>query len=128
MFTGYNKAVFCQLGICARNCAILGSAFSSTVFGKSWIDVYINSLNEGDREINEQTVGERIFKFGGGTRLKLAAEYILPAVTAGKEVTIKTDAVDSDIPLLLSRSAMKKAGMKMALKMTLQQFLINMLP
>ena len=27
-------------------------------------------------------------------------------------MTIKTDIVDSDIPLLLSRSAMKKAGVK----------------
>ena len=31
-------------------------------------------------------------------------------------MTIKTDVVDSDIPLLLSRSAMKKAGVKMDLE------------
>ena len=67
-------------------------------------------LNEGDRKKIGQRVGERTFKFGGGTRLKSTAEYSLPAVIAGKEVTINTDVVDSDIPLLLSRSAMKKAG------------------
>ena len=35
---------------------------------------------------------------------------------AGKEVTIKTDVVESDIPLLLSRAAMKKAAIKLDLE------------
>ena len=35
---------------------------------------------------------------------------------AGKEVTIQTDVVDSDITLLLSRTAMKKAAIKMDLE------------
>ena len=35
---------------------------------------------------------------------------------AGKEVTIQTDVVDSDIPLLLSRTAMKIAAIKMDLE------------
>ena len=38
-------------------------------------------------------------------------EHSLPAVIAGKEVMIKTDVVESDIPLLLSPTAMKKAAM-----------------
>ena len=35
---------------------------------------------------------------------------------AGKEVTIKSDVVESDIPLLLSRIAMKKAAIKLDLE------------
>ena len=58
----------------------------------------------------------RTFKFGGGERLKSKGEYRLPAVIAGREVTIRTDVVHSDIPLLLSRSAMKTAGVKMDLE------------
>ena len=57
-----------------------------------------------------------MFKFGGGTRLKSKVEYSLPAVIAGKEVTIKTDTVDSDIPLLLLKTAMKTAGVKLDLE------------
>ena len=83
---------------------------------ENWIGSYINSLNEDDRKKIRQTVGEKTFKFGGGTRIKSKAEYCLPAVNAGKEVTIKTDVVGSDIPLLLSRSAMKRAGVKMDLE------------
>ena len=116
LFTGYNKEEIYQLGVDARNCAILDSACSSTVCGQNWMDSYINSLNEIDRKKIKQTTGERTFKFGGGTRLKSRAEYCLPAVIAGKEVTIKTDVVGSDIPLLLSRTAMKRAGVKMDLE------------
>ena len=54
-----------------------------------------------------------MFKFGGGTRLKSNGEYEIPICMVGKQVRVKTDVVDSDIPLLLSRSAMKKAGVKM---------------
>ena len=57
-----------------------------------------------------------MFKFGGGTCLKSKCEYSLPAVIAGKEVTVKTDVVESDIPLLLSRIAMKEAAIKMDLE------------
>ena len=116
LFTGYNKEEIYQLGVDARNCAILDSACSSTVCGQNWMDSYINSLNEVDRKKIKQTTGERTFKFGGGTRLKSRAEYCLPAVIVGKEVTIKTDVVGSDIPLLLSRTAMKRAGVKMDLE------------
>ena len=62
------------------------------------------------------SVGENVFKFGGGTRLKSMGEYSLPAVIAGKEVILRTDIVESHIPLLLSRTAMKKAAIKMDLE------------
>ena len=64
----------------------------------------------------QHSIGERVFKFGGGTRLKSKGEYNLPAIIAGKEVIIRTDVVESDIPLLLSRTAMKKAAIKMDLE------------
>ena len=61
----------------------------------------------------KQTVGKKMFKFGGGEIMRSKGEYCLPAVVAGKDVMIRTDVVGSDIPLLLSRSAMKTAGVKM---------------
>ena len=91
---------------------MLDSACSSTVCGDKWINNYIQSLNNGDRLKTKQRDSQRVFKFGGGTCLKSKCEYSLPAVIAGKEVTIKTDVVESDIPLLLSRTATKKAAIK----------------
>jgi len=116
LFTGYNKEEVRRLGVDARNCAILDSACSSTVCGDNWINNYIQSLNEGDRSRVKCTAGQKVFKFGGGTCMKSKGEYSLPAVVAGKEVIIHTDVVESDIPLLLSRTAMKKAAIKLDLE------------
>ena len=116
LFTGYDKNEVRRLGVDARNCAVLDSACSSTVCGSSWMDNYIASLDKTDREKVLQSEGQRMFKFGGGTCLKSKGEFRIPAVVAGKAVTIRTDVVESDIPLLLSRTAMKTAAIKMDLE------------
>ena len=116
LFTGYHKGDIAQLGIDACNCAVLDSACSSTVCGEIWLENYLNSLDHEDRRKIKRSIGKKKFKFGGGERLKPKGEHNLPAVIAGKEVTIKTDVVESDIPLLLSRRAMKTAGVKMDLE------------
>ena len=113
LFTGYDKREIAQLGIDARNCAVLDSACSSTVCGETWLENYLNSMNPQDRWKMKHTVGQKTFKFGGGEIMRSKGEYSLPAVIAGKDVMIRTDVVGSDIPLLLSRSAMKTAGVKM---------------
>ena len=115
LFTGYNTEEV-RLGIYARNRTVSDSACSSTVCRDKWINNYIQSLDNRDRPKIKQRDSQRVFKFGGVTCLKSKCEYSLPAVIAGKEVTIKTDVVESDIPLLLSRTAMKKAAIKMDLK------------
>ena len=116
LFTGYNIEEVRRLGIDARNCAVLDSACSSTVCGDNWVNSYIESLDKDDKAKVKQSAGQKVFKFGGGTCLKSKGEYSLPAMIAGKEVTIKTDVVESDIPLLLSRAAMKKAAIKLDLE------------
>ena len=113
LFTGYDKEEVRRLGVDARNCVVLDSACSSIVCGDSY---YIQSLDKDGRQKVKQTEGQRVFEFGGGTYLKSKGEYSLPSVVAGKEGMIKTDVVESDIPLLLSRTAMKKAAIKMDLE------------
>lgn len=79
------------------------------------MDNYIESLDNTDKEKVLQSEGQRVFKFGGGTCLKSKGEFSIPAVVAGKAVTIK-NVVESDTPLLLSRTAMKRAAIKMDLE------------
>ena len=98
------------------SCAILDSACSSTVCGKKWLEGYINSLDQSDKRNIKQTGSRRMFVFGGGNKVRSEAEFCLPAQIAGKEVRIKTDVVQSDIPLILSRNTMKTAGVKMDLE------------
>ena len=54
--------------------------------------------------------GVRTFKFGDGNKLNSLYKVILPCVIADIEVNIITHVVGSDIPLLLSKDAMKRAG------------------
>lgn len=116
LFTGSIKENMVMLGTEARNCAILDSACSSTVCGETWMKCYIDSLDEHDRMKVLCDTGKKTFKFGGGERLKSVASYNIPAILAGQEVTIKTDVVKSDIPLLLSSTAMKNARVKLDLE------------
>ena len=53
--------------------------------------------------------GGSIYKFGDGRRIHAYASVTLPAIIGKKEVLIVTDVVNNDIPLLLSKSAMKRA-------------------
>ena len=52
----------------------------------------------------------RTFKFSNGNKLNSCYKVILPCVIADIKVSIITEVVDSDIPLLLSKDAMKRAG------------------
>ena len=102
-----------EIGIEARNAAILDSACSSTVCGQKWMNEYKNSLNSEDLKKIVVMDGKKRFKFGGGIKLKSLGSYIIPIELAGKKLSLKTDVVDAEIPLLLSKSSMKRAKIKL---------------
>ena len=49
-----------------------------------------------------------MFKFGNNGMLSSLGKYTVPVVIAGKSCLIEFDIIDSDIPLLMSKNAMKK--------------------
>ncbi|ESO92681.1 hypothetical protein LOTGIDRAFT_175676 [Lottia gigantea] len=116
LYTGNKAENVAKLGVEAQNSVVLDSACSSTVCGKTWFDNYVNSLDTGEKSKVVKANGSKIFKFGGGTCLKSLAMYTIPATLAGHDVLIKTDVAESDIPLLLSRKAMKSAQVKLDLE------------
>lgn len=61
LFTGYQKEDIIQLDADARNCAVLDSACSSTVCGKTWLQTYLDSLDEEDRSKVVSQKGHRVF-------------------------------------------------------------------
>ena len=109
LFTGAQERNIAQLGIEAQNSAVLDSACSSTVYGKAWFDAYLNSLSPENHQKVIKMEGEKVFRFGGGEKLKSIGLYIIPVELAGKKLSLKTDVVDSEIPLLMSKASMKKA-------------------
>ena len=51
-----------------------------------------------------------MFKFGNGKRIKAHKTARIPIVLGSKKVNLDTDVVMEDIPLLFSRSSMKRAN------------------
>ena len=91
--------------------AVLDSGASSTVCGTKWYKCFLETLTDAQKKkIVKKKKGVRTFKFGDGNKLSLLYKVILPCVVADIEVSIITDVVYSDIPLLLSKDAMKRAG------------------
>ena len=112
LFTGESEEL--SVLLCESvNSAILDSGCSSTVAGCKWMNFCIDSLSDSDKKDVISKPSDTVFKFGGGERLCSLKKMIIPCYLAGKKCMIETDIVNSDIPLLISKSAMKKAEMKL---------------
>ena len=92
--------------------AILDCGASATVVGKVWLDSYLNGLPSNMSNQVQYTESNNYFKFGSDQRFKSLFQVRLPAQIGSKRVLIVTDVVETSIPLLLSKAAMKKANTK----------------
>ena len=90
--------------------AVLDSGASSTVCGTKWYKFFLGTLTDAQKKKIVKIKGVRTFKFDDGNKLNSLYKVILPCVIADIEVSIITDVVNSDIPLLWSKDAMKRAG------------------
>ena len=90
--------------------AVLDNGASSTVCGTKWYKRFLETLRDAEKKKIVKIKGVRTFKFGDGNKLNSLYKVILPCVIADIEVSIITDVVNSDIPLLLSKDAMRRAG------------------
>ena len=90
--------------------AVLDSGASITVCGTKWYKCFLETLTDAQKKKIVKIKGVRTFKFGDGNKLNSLYKVILPCVIADIEVSIITDVVNFDIPLLLSKDAMKRAG------------------
>ena len=89
------------------SCAVLDSGCTQTVCGRKWLECYRDSLSNED--IVEEKPSTVAFKFGSGKPVTSTKRTVILAVIGSKEVNLETDMIDVDIPLLMSKSAMKKA-------------------
>ena len=93
------------------NCAILDTGCANNnVCGVKWLDNYLKNIGINMSDINSEP-SNNTFRFGGGNVYNSDKYVFIPCVLGGKDIIIKTNVVECDIPLLLSKTAMKKAGM-----------------
>ena len=90
-------------------CAVLDCGAPRTVCGENWLNNYLASLKDEDLELVKYSKSSSIFKFGNGKCIKATTLVCLPITIGTKNVTLNTDVVTEDIPLLFSRSSMKRA-------------------
>ena len=112
LYTGYDKDRVNRLCHETVGCAILDSACASTVAGEAWMDDFIaNRIPESEKGNLKKRKGEKLFRFGDGPVMKSSYQVDLPVTIAEMNVILTVDVVEAHIPLLLSKSQMKKFGM-----------------
>ena len=83
------------------------SGCTKNVCGESWLTNYLGTLTESDRSKVVVEKSSNSFRFGNGKSFNSKKMVTFPA-HIGQEDMIKSDVIDSDLPLLLSKSAMSK--------------------
>ena len=91
---------------------MLDSRCTKNVCVESWLANYLDILtkNELSKVVAEKSSNS--FRFVDGKSLNSGRMVTFHAQIGKEDIMIKSDVIDSDLPLLLSKSAMKKANVK----------------
>jgi len=95
----------------SRGCAVLDTGCINTVCGSVWLETYTDLLTESDKAQIKEESSEKSFTFGDGATVLSLKRVTLPCYIGNKKATIVTDVVKCNIPLLLSKTSMKRAKM-----------------
>ena len=89
---------------------ILDSACTKTVAGKVWTDEYVFMLTnwEGEEVLKSAKVSSSLYRFGDGKEIRNKHEITVPMTICGKNIKLRVDVVENDIPLLISRPTLLK--------------------
>ena len=79
--------------------------------GEDWLENYREYMSEHDRSCIVEKPSTATFTFGDGKRVSSSKILTLPCYINGRRSTVDTDVVTCNIPLLLSKKAMKKGKM-----------------
>ncbi|XP_039900576.1 uncharacterized protein LOC120741662 [Simochromis diagramma] len=96
----------------ALGSAIIDTACTRTVCGQKWLDSYMRDLSQGqvNKLLQSETPSSRPFRFGDGIVVYSSRKVKLPAKIGQTKCDIESEVVPVDIPLLLSKTSLKKAG------------------
>ena len=92
--------------------ALLDCGASKIVCDKEWLNQYISNLSTNEQNNVTSTKSNHVYRFGDSRKITTIENVTFPANIGGENINIQADILNSDIPLLFSRSSMKKAKMK----------------
>ena len=111
VFFTTNKEELSKFTAESINCAALDSCCTSSVSGQKWMNIFLASApGEIKKLIKGPYKSKKTFQFGNEGILPTTMAYTIPIIVAGQQHFIEVDVIDSDIPLLMSKSHMKKLG------------------
>ena len=96
--------------------AIIDTASTKTVSGEKWFNNYISCLDDTSKNSVKIIPSKKVFKFGDGRKVYSKYQAIIPAKIGSKECFIQSEIVEEKIPLLLSKSSLKKADTYLNIK------------
>ena len=111
LFNGKPDKAMSALITEALGMAVLDSACTKAVTGETWLNLFIDTLTEEDKKLVNIRPSDMNFRFGDGIEVNSTEIVKFPAVIGTKKAMIKANIVKNDIPLLLSRTLMKRAQM-----------------
>ena len=88
---------------------VIDSGCTKTVCSQVWLDCYLQSLRNEDQQSVREEKSETSLRFGNVKVFKSIKHVTLPTFTEKKNILLTTKVIENDIPLLLSKDAMKKA-------------------
>ena len=92
--------------------AILDSGCTKTVCSNTWLECFIETLSNEEKEFVKTEPSLTYFKFGDRKMVHSYKTVKVPTEIVGKKVFIVTEVIEKGVPLLLSKAAMKKAEVK----------------
>ncbi|XP_034069112.1 uncharacterized protein LOC117544299 [Gymnodraco acuticeps] len=93
--------------------AIIDTAcVTRTVCGEKWLDSFVADLSQSqvNQIVKSETPSSRPFRFGDGNIVHSSRILKLPAKIGQTKCRMETEVVKADIPLLRSKTSLKRAG------------------
>ena len=90
------------------NCGLLDCGASITVCGEVWLNQYTNSLLDEEKQSVRNYSSKSVYRFGDSEQVQASRGVSIPAFIGNTKVQINTDVISKDLPLLLSKSFMKR--------------------
>ena len=91
--------------------ALLDCGASKTVCRKILLDQFIQNLHKIDQDQIKFSNSSHIYQIGDGHKIKAIRSTQIPVIIGSKKFQIETGVIEGDIPLLLSKSSMKRRNM-----------------
>ena len=96
--------------------AVIDSGASKTVCGEKWLKWYLQTLSNADRRAVYSYDSDNTFVFGNGKHFSSPKIVAIPVYLGKMRITLLTDVVSTDIPLLISRETLQKTNAQIDFK------------